>query len=296
MPSSLSSATPSCDRPPIPYNSPQDYPGCKGFVDQYAEAIGEATGKPVTVQNLSQHTGLTQPQLLEELDSFTQQLTAADVMLVGVAHNSFELNAEAPCGRPVVDDLPDWSAVDARCATESAARYEPMYQALYSRIRDVREGKPTLLSTINRYNDWIGFEDAGLSPAQNLKDHDHGRRLERDAVLRRGSERGPVRGRPPRVQRARRDDTGGRSARPRRHAPVPAWQRHDHALVGGGGLRTPGLIRGCAETAVSYARKSTVLDVRAAIFAGGSSAGSSASAQTRSRSRTCAVRSCSSRR
>jgi lysophospholipase L1-like esterase len=153
----------------IPYNSPEDCPGCTGFVDQYAKAVEKATGKHVTMQNLSQHTGLTLPQLLDELDSFKQSLSAADVILVGIAHNSFELNADAPCGRPLVNETPIWSVVNAKCATESAAKYQPMYQKLYSQIAAWRAGKPTILRTINRYSDWIGFADAHLTRAQVLK-------------------------------------------------------------------------------------------------------------------------------
>jgi hypothetical protein len=37
----------------IPYNSPDDCHGCTGLVDQYAKAVQKATGKQVTVQNLS---------------------------------------------------------------------------------------------------------------------------------------------------------------------------------------------------------------------------------------------------
>ena len=155
----------------IPYNSPDDCPRCTGFVDQYAKAVEKATGKHVTVQNLSQHTDLTLPQLLIELDSFKQPLSAADVLLVGIAHNSFELNADFPCGRgrSVINDNPDWSVVDAQCATKSAAEYQPMYKKLYTQIAAWRDGKPTILRTINRYNDWIGSADAHLTPAQDLK-------------------------------------------------------------------------------------------------------------------------------
>ena len=153
----------------IPDNSPGDCPGCTGFVDQYAKAVEKATGKHVTVQNLSQHTSLTLPQLLNELSSFKPSLSAADVILVGIAHNSFELNADAPCGRPVINGTPVWSVVDARCAMKSAAKYQPMYQKLYSQIAAWRDGKPTILRTINRYNDWIGFADAHLTHAQDLK-------------------------------------------------------------------------------------------------------------------------------
>lgn len=153
----------------IPYNSPEDCPGCTGFVDQYAESVEKATGEQVTVQNLSQHTGLTLPQLIENLDSYEEQMSAADVILIGIAHNSFELNADAPCGAPIINDAPDWSAVDAECAAASAAQYQPMYETLYSRVQGWRKGKPTIVRTINRYNDWIGLDDAGLTPDQELK-------------------------------------------------------------------------------------------------------------------------------
>src|SRR6476661_2191929 len=37
----------------VPYNSPEDCPGCTGFVDRYATDVTKATGHPVKVQNLS---------------------------------------------------------------------------------------------------------------------------------------------------------------------------------------------------------------------------------------------------
>ncbi len=51
----------------IPYNSPQDCPGCTGFADRYANAAEKATRQPVAVDNLSQHNNLTLPGLLREL-------------------------------------------------------------------------------------------------------------------------------------------------------------------------------------------------------------------------------------
>ena len=62
----------------IPYNSPDDCPGCRGFVTQYAAALSAMAGKPVTTRNLSQHTGLTLPGLMDELDSFEADLSKAD--------------------------------------------------------------------------------------------------------------------------------------------------------------------------------------------------------------------------
>ena len=85
----------------IPYNSSADCPGCTGFVDRYATALAQATGRKVETSNLSEHTGLTLPQLLDELDSFKEPLTGADAIIVGIAHNSFELNNDRQSARPL---------------------------------------------------------------------------------------------------------------------------------------------------------------------------------------------------
>jgi lysophospholipase L1-like esterase len=154
----------------IPFNSPYDCPNCTGFVQRYAKAVGAATGRAVHTTNLSQHTGLTLPQLLDELDGFHRRLARADVVVVGIAHNSNELAADEPCGAPLrAGEQPDWSKLTAECSDASAARYRPQFEALYSQIAAWRNGKPTILRTINRYNDWIGFPDLHLTRAQQLK-------------------------------------------------------------------------------------------------------------------------------
>jgi lysophospholipase L1-like esterase len=151
----------------IPFNSSNDCSGCTGFVDRYAAAIEAATGKVVEARNLSQHTGLTLPGLLAEMDELSDQLAAADVIVVGIAHNSMELNSAVPCGYSLVDDMPDWSKLDAECAAASAEEYRPQYESLFSQIVAMRDGKPTILRTINRYNDWIGWEAGNLTPEQD---------------------------------------------------------------------------------------------------------------------------------
>jgi lysophospholipase L1-like esterase len=150
----------------IPYNSPKDCPGCTGFVDRYARAVQKATGRRVTVQNLSQHNNLTLPRLLAELDSFKSFLAGADIIIVGIAHNTIELNADRPCGAPLQHGLPRWAAMNRACAVRSSKKGRSLYDRLYSRITALRQGKPTILRTINRYNDWIGSHDAPLTPAQ----------------------------------------------------------------------------------------------------------------------------------
>lgn len=58
----------------LAYNSPDDCPGCTGFVDSYAEALANATGKEVTTSNLSQHNSLTLPMLMDELEPWMRSL------------------------------------------------------------------------------------------------------------------------------------------------------------------------------------------------------------------------------
>ena len=40
----------------IPYNSPEDCPGCRSFADRYAQSIEAATDRPVSVKNLRSTT------------------------------------------------------------------------------------------------------------------------------------------------------------------------------------------------------------------------------------------------
>lgn len=154
----------------IPYNSPDDCPGCTGFVDSYAEEVATATGQTVDVANLSEHTGLTLPGLLDVFDDVAPALETADVIVVGIAHNSTELASDEPCDTPLDDnDLPVWTAITQECADRSAEEYRPQYESLFSQIAALRAGQPTILRTINRYNDWIGWAEGGLGPAEEQK-------------------------------------------------------------------------------------------------------------------------------
>jgi lysophospholipase L1-like esterase len=151
----------------IAFNSPLDCPGCTGFVDRYAGYLREQTGRRVEAHNLSQHNGLTLPMLLAELDSFRDALSAADVIVIAVAHNSNELNAEKPCGAPVdANGIPDWKVMTASCAHKSANSYRPQYDRLFSQVASWRSGRPTVLRTINRYDDWRGAPGLALTTRQ----------------------------------------------------------------------------------------------------------------------------------
>lgn len=154
----------------IPFNAPEDCPGCTAFADIYAQELGQATGQTVEVQNYSDHTGLTVERLLQEMSPLRQYIADADAIVIGIAHNSFELATDRPCGRPVTDEgLPQWDAVDAGCAADSAAASRALYDRLYSRVAALRGDNPTILRTLNRYNDWIGWPDGNLTPADDRR-------------------------------------------------------------------------------------------------------------------------------
>ena len=90
----------------IPYNHPKDCPGCTGVATRYAAAIELATGRDVTLTNLSEYTGLRVEGLLAELRSDAARRAAiagADIVLITIAHNN------------VV--CPDWDLDRTVCAT-----------------------------------------------------------------------------------------------------------------------------------------------------------------------------------
>jgi len=153
----------------IPYNASFDCPGCVGFVAQYAEALGEATGEEVLTTNLSDHTGLDLPTLMTELPGFKTELSVADAIIVGIAHNTIALNADRPCGTSfdeATSTFTDWSKITRACSDRSVARWGPVYDRLYSTMARWRSGKPTVLLTIDKYNDWVGWKPAHLTAEQ----------------------------------------------------------------------------------------------------------------------------------
>jgi len=150
----------------IAYNSSTVCPGCSGFVYRYADAIFEATGHPVKVSNLSQ-LSLQVDVLLEELrpDTYAWRrdaLVNADIIIVSIAFNDVPwLRNDDPCDGPN-GNKPDWSKYNSSCAAAATEIFRPKFESVYARIVALREGKPTIFRTINRYNDWIGWTgDAG---------------------------------------------------------------------------------------------------------------------------------------
>src|SRR3990170_1961311 len=125
----------------IPYNHPKDCPGCTGVATRYAAAIELATGREVTLTNVSEYTGLRVEGLLAELRSDAvrrKAIAAADFVLITIAHNN------------VV--CPDWDLDREACAT-LAEQYRATYAQVFAAVVALRAGRATAFRTINRYND-----------------------------------------------------------------------------------------------------------------------------------------------
>ena len=150
----------------IPYNSPDDCPGCIGFVDQYGAALAQATGKTVAVVNNSEHNGQTVDGFLNGLkfQNRSDAVAAADAVIVGIAHNDVPMNRDDDACDGSGGEFPDWSKFTNACLKTEMDRFRPSYEAVYARIAELRAGKPTILRTINRYNDWNGWPGHDITP------------------------------------------------------------------------------------------------------------------------------------
>jgi lysophospholipase L1-like esterase len=73
----------------VPYNSPDDCPGCTGFVDGYADAIEAVTGRPVEVDNRSRHDGAVTADIVAEVSSgeLDEVVSSADIVLISTGLN-----------------------------------------------------------------------------------------------------------------------------------------------------------------------------------------------------------------
>jgi lysophospholipase L1-like esterase len=151
----------------IPFNSPNDCPGCTGFVDRYGDALAAATGQTVAVHNRSAHDGHTIDDLLERdlagNEQLVEDLKSADAIIVGIAHNDAPMNRDDDACDGAGGENPDWSKFTDECIATEVARFTPKYSSAFQQIAALREGKPTLFRTINRYNDWIGWPGHDLS-------------------------------------------------------------------------------------------------------------------------------------
>ena len=144
----------------ISISPPVNCPDCVSFVDRYASSITTATGRSVIVTNLSQRMLQIDGLIIKvEYDEVMRAaLPEADIIIVSIAFNDVAwLRNDDPCDG-ITTDAPDWSKFDAACAAAAAEVFRPRFEDLFAQIVAFRNGKPTIFLTINRYNDWIGWE------------------------------------------------------------------------------------------------------------------------------------------
>lgn len=118
-------------------------------------------------QNLTEHNGLTVDRLLAELSTNQLRIDAladADIIIVNIAHNDVPMNRDDDSCDGVFSETPDWAKFTDACLATELARFKPLYEGVYAKVAALRAGKPTILRTINRYNDWIGWPGHGVTP------------------------------------------------------------------------------------------------------------------------------------
>jgi lysophospholipase L1-like esterase len=137
-------------------------PGCTTFVDRYADALEAATGRSVAVRNLARPS-LRVGALLQDLmasSTVRDAVASADAVIVGVGSSDapWNLTDDACDGPATAVELVPWDDYTDECIATEVERFRPAFDAVFERIVELRADQPTIRLTINRYNDWIGFE------------------------------------------------------------------------------------------------------------------------------------------
>lgn len=146
----------------IPYNSPDDCPGCTGFADAYATAIGEAEGITVEVQNLSRHDGAGITDILEQVEGgdADEALTAADAVILSAGFNDQPpyWRSGAPCAGDVNSDdqaIDLLIATTPTCIADATGAASEDYARLLAALRE--RAPEAELTTLTAYNAWTGW-------------------------------------------------------------------------------------------------------------------------------------------
>ncbi|ROR66297.1 SGNH/GDSL hydrolase family protein [Agrococcus jenensis] len=147
----------------IPFDAPQDCPGCTGFVDAYAAAVGEARGGAPEVQNLSRHDGARVADILEQVERGTVDtaLAGAQTVILSAGFNDQPpyWQPDAPCVGEVGTEeqaIDTVIATTPECITEATAAVRADYAQLLAQIRE--RAPDTEIITLTSYNAWTGWE------------------------------------------------------------------------------------------------------------------------------------------
>jgi lysophospholipase L1-like esterase len=150
----------------IPFNAPEDCPGCTGFVDAYGAAVEAQTGQSVEVLNRSRHDGARTIDIIEQLESdedFVAELATADAIIMSVGFNDQPPFADAHdgCPDPVGKTDPLETAVERAAATDRAC-VDSVVEVLRGQIAEVfaavREQAPdAAIAALTAYDSWRGW-------------------------------------------------------------------------------------------------------------------------------------------
>jgi lysophospholipase L1-like esterase len=173
---------------------PSSCDGCTDFVQLYGEAITEATGMQVEVDNrtavqFSNVPAVQATQLLNDLltdQSMRDAIAGADIVLVNVGFNDTPWNRlDNPCGASnYTSTVIRWNEITPACTARVVGEYKQTLDEIFTEIDELRGcwtpkgepttcsergGKDTALRLATVYNDWIGYDDtptAALAPSE----------------------------------------------------------------------------------------------------------------------------------
>jgi lysophospholipase L1-like esterase len=142
--------------------------GCTPWVDRYADALADETGKTVAVRNQGRPS-LRVEQLLNDLTSssaLAETAASADAILVAVGTSDapWNITDDACDGPATAGELVPWDRYDDACIATEVERFRPAFDGVFQRLVELRGGEPTIFRALNCYNDWIGFEGGEVPP------------------------------------------------------------------------------------------------------------------------------------
>lgn len=143
-----------------------DCGGCTPFVDRYATALAERTGRTVTADNLSTHDDLTTPQLVTRIRSdeyFRTAVAAADILVVSIGHHDTPWAITTDSCDGANGASPPWEQYREPCMTHAAHQQAEQLKLFLAEARRLRAGQPTVQIVTTPYNDWIGRPGASES-------------------------------------------------------------------------------------------------------------------------------------
>ena len=158
---------------------------CKGFIELYAEAITDATGVSVDVDDrtavkLSNVPPVQASHLLHRIltdASLREAIAAADIVVVNVGHNDTPWNRfDNPCDAsdPTATEI-EWSMITDACVDRVLGDYKRTLDEIFTQIDTLRGcftasfetmsctdrgHEETMLRMATVYDDWVGWPGA----------------------------------------------------------------------------------------------------------------------------------------